>query len=355
MLEDKYRVNIIKNFREFMLESAGQVGKMVAMYHPSGVVHDHMGQTDSENAQEHLFQVVSEVDEYRKYFEEQRGPVIIYSKWGKKEEAFVKAVKSFNQYGIYNDYSECKMGRVGTLQKMMADNFKYCPKTVFSFDDAQKGLNLPVIAKAANSYDSKGVEKIEKWTDAEDRDEFDLFQEAINVEKEYRVIVFIGKRTRSTGVLMVLEKTPKNKKAKNLRVEEALSKEELKTSDNTKWRWTQANRDTFSSDFYKAIGEICSYLHTINPGMNFTGLDIAESDGKYYYIEHNMLPANLAGQSVMLYKAIYEDWYEKKVDPHTVQSMGAMSSEYLDRMNRTMPFKAGNSETANDVEIKWLQ
>lgn len=342
---------IIKRFANFLNESVNTVKKLVAVYNPDNEVFDHMGQNKKENKLEQFFHVVKDEPAYKKYFDETRGPVICYCKGGEEQINFMESVQQYNPYGIYNNYLLCEIGRTLTLKRMMSDGFKYTPKTLFNMEEAKAELELPVIGKAANSYDSKGVEKIDTWEQAKSSDiKFDLFQQAINIAHEYRVVVFITKTGKKIGVLNVFEKKPKNDKAKSLH--EALTDKQLKNNENTKWYWHQLNRNEKNEDFYKAVSEIVSYLMTTNPGMNFTGLDLAEDkDGKIWYIEHNMLPAHLATQSIMLYKAIYEDYYLKPLDRPTITHMRALATTYVERMNRKMPFTA---EKEKDIKIKWL-
>lgn len=342
---------IIKRFADFLNESVDSVKKLVAVYNPDNEVFDHMGQSKSENKLEQFFHVVKDEPAYKSYFDEHRGPVLCYCKAGDEQTAFMEEVQQYNRYGIYNNYLACSIGRSLTMRRMMSDGFKYAPKTVFTMDDAEKELELPVIGKAANSYDSKGVEKLDTWEQAKkSKIKFDLFQQVIDIKHEYRIVVFITKTGRKIGVMNVFEKTPKNEKAKSLR--ESLSDKQLKSNENTKWNWQQLDRDGKSDEFYRQVSEIVSYIATVNPGMNFTGLDLAEdADGKLWYIEHNMLPAHLAGQSLMLYKAIYEDYYAMPIDKSASVAMKTLATTYVKRMNRKMPFTAENEK---DVEMKWL-
>ena len=122
----------------------------------------------------------------------------------------------------------------------------------------------------------------------------------------------MGIKHTERKILMILEKTPKNKKAKDLRIRESLSKEEMKDAGNTKFKWKHHNLDVIKE--LKGLGEILTKVLDMNPTLNLAGIDVAlDNDGKTWFLEHNTKASMLSNQSVLAYKAIYEDFYGKKI------------------------------------------
>lgn len=234
-------------------------------------------------------------------------PVLLYD-WARDSGGFLSAKKMFGR-NVYNNFDQTKLGKIATLRKLVADGVDWVPRTAFTADPGWGGVKFPAICKAANSYDSKGVEKIDSKKDVPDY--IDIVQDIIEIDREFRVVAFRGKSNDRTSIIQILEKTPKNEKAKDLRVDESLSKEEMKNRPNTKFSWkilVPRNEDKLIPDMSKII----KYIFNDNPGLNFAGFDIAfDTAGKGWYIEHNMLPAPIGPTFLILYSLIFQDWYNR--------------------------------------------
>ena len=234
-------------------------------------------------------------------------PVLLYDDQASNKE-FVEKLKT--DATIYNKPSGILAGKVGIAKKLQ--KYDWVPKCTFDKGEASK-LKFPIIAKANNTYDSMGVEIVDTPEDLQKlSDKFDIFQEGIKIDREFRVVTFVGIKHTERKILMILEKTPKNKKAKDLRIKESLSKEEMKDAGNTKFKWKHHNLDVIKE--LKGLGEILTKVLDMNPTLNLAGIDVAlDNDGKTWFLEHNTKASMLSNQSVLAYKAIYEDFYGKKI------------------------------------------
>lgn len=253
-------------------------------------------------------------------------PVLVYD-WAKYSKDFMDAHKAFTR-SVYNNFSDLKLGKLESLRKLVADGVDWVPKTAFTTDPDWGGVQFPAICKAANSYDSKGVEKIDKKRDVPDY--IDIVQEIIPIDREFRIIAFRGKSNDQVQVLQVLEKKPKNDKAKDLRVDENLSREEMRNRPNTKFSWTMLS-PADEGELLSKSAEIIKYIFKDNQGLNFAGFDIAmDKDGKAWYIEHNILPAPIGPTFLLLYKAIFEDWYHRDLEDKMIAHLAELAPMYCE-------------------------
>lgn len=289
--------------------------EMVDIYN-SGTVRSYFGQPEADHFG--TFRMVSDYDHST--------PTLLYE-WASKAGDFLELKKSFGR-NVYNNFDETKLGKLSTLRKLVADGVNWLPKTAFTKDEGWGGVKFPAICKAANSYDSKGVEKIDSKKDVPDY--IDIVQEIIPIKNEYRIVAFRGKANDKIQVIQVLQKLPKNDKAKDLRVEEALSKEEMKNKPNTKFSWSILDPSE-ESELISAASEIIKYIFSDNPGLNLSGFDIAmDNQGKAWYIEHNLLPAPIGPMFLLLYKAMFEDWYNRELGPGMMNQLKDLAPKYCE-------------------------
>lgn len=312
---------MVNDFNQFAADS-----EMLYIF-SSGDVKAYYGQPEMD--QNSTFRIVHDINVCG-------NPVFIYD-WASKCEDFLRINKG-NLRGIYNNYDDVKLGKLAVLRKLAADGVNWLPKTAFTADPGWDGITFPAICKAANSYDSKGVEKIDNKTDVPDY--IDIVQEIIPIDREFRVIAFRGKCNDRMQILQLLEKTPLNDKAKDLRVSESLSKAEMKERPNTKFKWTILD-PSIETDLMPDISKIVRYLFADNPGLNLAGFDIAfDGDGKGWYIEHNLIPAPIGPMFLLLYAAMFEDWYQRPVCADMRQRMNSLAEKYC-------------KGTSNKVELEW--
>lgn len=309
-----------------------------------------------EQADQHgFFRIVTSPEAYLQMMKDSGGlvpPVLVYD-WGKESSNFIRSIRSSVTNSIYNDYTQMMVGKLPILRKLLGDGMDWVPKTVFDRDEIGS-LGSPFIAKAANSYDSKGVEKFDSKRDVPEDGGFDLYQEMIPIDREFRVVLFRGKVNPGVKLLMALEKTPRNKKAKDFRVDEMMSKDELKGNENTKFYWSQKNLSKIDGSILDQFGKIAKYIFNMNPGMNFVGLDVAlDQSGKAWFIEHNLLPSMLSNQYLLLYKAMYEDWYQKPIGHDLTQKIHLLSPQFLAGTASKYTFEAEDGALGNlGIDLK---
>jgi len=327
----------------------------VAIFNSSGWVAMSYGHGKDEfkrwlkSGEQKIFTYVKDSGDYLSKVSTMDIPVLIFE-WSDKREFVNDVVKSrLSSTAIYNDPRGVLIGKERILGRMIGDAVDFIPKTVFDIKEA-RDLHFPIIAKSRNSYDSKGVEKVERPNELDKFEKYDIFQEMIDIDKEYRVMTFRGHRfDPSIRILMILEKMPKNDKAKSLRVDEQLSKEELKDKGNTKFRWKQLNIDKF--EHIKALEKIVPYVMNINPTLSVTGMDLAiDKEDKMWFIEHNLLPALMSNQGVLIYKNVFEDFYGRNVQEKTRKQMMRLSKEYFDKTARKFPFELEDDETIGNID-----
>jgi hypothetical protein len=121
---------------------------------------------------------------------------------------------------VYNAPHGIIVSKTDILKLLKRTGFPYIPKTVFSREDAKKELNFPLIAKASNTFQSRGVEKVNTKKELDELPGgFNIFQNQIEIDEEYRAVFFCGKK--GVTLIAVFRRDPQNEKAKNLRANEA--------------------------------------------------------------------------------------------------------------------------------------
>ncbi len=243
----------------------------------------------------------------------QTDPVLLWDRASLlKKYGIQQAIEHGLAKGVYNAPHGITVSKLDTLKLLKKTKFPYIPKTVFTREAAKK-LKFPLIAKASNTFQSRGVEKINSAKELDDLPGgFDIYQEQIRIAEEYRVVFFCGKR--GTKMLAVFRRDPENEKAIDLRTNEGkgngMKFSRLKKRDKSDFSWTQIdprNSDKFDiSECY----QIANFIFAANPTLKITGLDIAvDTKGKHWFIESNTTPGLFSNMVPLLYKFIYEDAY----------------------------------------------
>jgi hypothetical protein len=206
---------------------------------------------------------------------------------------------------IYNYPLEFDPGKKDLAKKAIKKKVDWFPKTVFGKEDLEQ-LQFPIIAKKDDSYQSKGVEKIDSIENLGNR-KFDVYQECIPIQDEYRVMLFKGKKDKRIKAFGVWHRNPDNKKSKSLRVNEANDKE-----IKSKFVWSPIDINLFPH--WEQIKHIAQSVFDFYPNLNLVGLDVAIDDkNKVWCIEHNETPGLVGNSSIRIYKYIFEDFFGKKM------------------------------------------
>ncbi len=249
----------------------------------------------------------------------------------------------YNPALMYNlPEDSLKLRKVNFYKQLNELGSEYVSKTVFKVGDTSK-LKFPIIAKAEASWQSKGVEKFDTAEDLKSSKlSFDLYQEAFNIDKEYRAIIFNGKKDKTPKLLTMSLRTPANEKAKSLRVSEGASHDELAGNDNSKFTWTAI--DIFSEDCgidMKEMSKMVADVLKVSPDMNMFAIDVAiDKDGKYWLIEANTQPGQNGITSHLIYLNMVKDFYGLKI---TGEDIDKMKTSMYSAINATRSYILGYS------------
>ena len=221
---------------------------------------------------------------------------------------------------IYNHPEKFDPGKKDLALKAQKIDAPWFPKTVFSKEDLGQ-LKFPIIAKKDDSYQSKGVEKIDDRRDLGNR-KFDVYQECVHIKNEYRIMIFKGKNSPKVKAFGVFHRIPINQKSKSLRVNEAESGE-----TKSKFKWVPVPLNKFEN--WKGVKPIARAIFDFYPNLNFVGLDIAvDTEGKVWCIEHNDTPGLVGNTSIRIYKYIFEDCFGKKIPKDVIKHFQEKAAEY---------------------------
>ena len=232
--------------------------------------------------------------------------------WSKERTS---EMTSLDRNKIYNHPESIKGLSKIELAKSL-EGSKYLPKTVFD-DQGIKELEFPIIGKRNDSYQSRGVERFNSNDDLKEANlnEFDLWQEAKDLNREWRTAWFVGKNDTTPKLLNLYMRTPDNDKAKeNAGVNES---EDLKEKEKAHFRWTVIDQFKETEDMpnmQKAMPMIREILSK-NPEANVVGIDFAEDkNGDYWVIETNIIPGVRDVQTILYYLNILKDYYGVLID-----------------------------------------
>lgn len=221
---------------------------------------------------------------------------------------------------IYNHPEKFDPGKKDLALKAQKMDVPWFPKTVFSKRDLGQ-LKFPIIAKKDDSYQSKGVEKIDAKEDLGNK-RFDVYQECVPIKDEYRIMIFKGKNSPKVKAFGVWHRSPINQKSRSLRVNESEGGEA-----KSKFRWSPVPLKEFAS--WKGVKPIARAVFDFYPNLNFVGLDIAVDEvGKVWCIEHNETPGLVGNSSIRIYKYIFEDCFGKKMPKEVIKHFQEKAAEY---------------------------
>ena len=248
-------------------------------------------------------------------------PIILWDRASVLEELEVLSKISATAI-IYNNPKGITVSKEDTIKLLQKAKCPHLPKTVFDRDKAKTELEFPIIAKASNTFQSRGVEKVDTKT-ALDKlpGGFDLYQQQIEIKAEFRLLFFRSKNPEAPlQMLAAFRRDPLNKKAKSLRVNEAgMYFDRLMDRAKSDFAWTQVDPHKYMDmeETYK----LASHVFSVNPGLHISGIDMAvDKNGKHWFIEQNSTPGMFSNQAVLIYRAVYED------------SVGVLSKQALENM-----------------------
>ena len=151
------------------------------------------------------------------------------------------------------------------------------------------------------------IEKIENQ-----QEKPDLFCEKIDIDKEYRAVVYIYKNG-DVHLIYLAERIPHNDKIKNLREQDLSFLKNVKQDGegNFEWKLYDPENQTISDN----ISHIIKDCIDLNSGVQILAIDFCvDIHGKWWYIECNMSPGMSYYLSVSIYLHAYQDWYNAWIE-----------------------------------------
>jgi hypothetical protein len=190
---------------------------------------------------------------------------------------------------------------------------RYMPASVFT-GEAARSMQFPIIVKPINGWAGKGVRIISSYASLPNSPSL-VYQEHLKIAHEYRFTMVKGK------VIFVAERIPSNEKCKAIREGRESRAEDY---DRNKFIWKRVDLTELwecEPRWFDDALDICeNTMRQIELGV--AGLDIAvTTEGRVYLLECNTSPGMTHDQSVLLYQAIFEDWYGRLVDRETKNTL----------------------------------
>lgn len=190
------------------------------------------------------------------------------------------------------------------------------PQTVFAAEYARR-LRLPIIVKPRRGWAGQGTTVITSYGNLPTQPNL-CYQEHLDIAHEYRYTM-VG-----SNPIFCAERIPTNDKALALRNGE--SRPDL-SAERNKFSWRIRQPDANLVELAKWVMQ--------KSGLKFAGIDLAvTNDNKRYVIEANTAPGLTHNQSVLLYEAVFQNWYGRPVDHETKQLLDMFGDILLESRKR---------------------
>lgn len=201
-------------------------------------------------------------------------------------------------------------------------NGSYMPKTVFNLERVRT-LRFPIVVKPVAGWAGRGV-YIANTSRELPFDGESCYQEHIKILHEYRYTMV------KDNLIFKAERVPINEKAMSLR--DAVSRRDLTMERNIfRWRvWPTVSSNRHHIARLNIAKEVMR-----KSGLGYAGIDLAtDTNGREWLIEVNTSPGMTHNQSVLLYEAIYKDWYGREVEAETKQTLDVFSNILIEARKR---------------------
>lgn len=231
-----------------------------------------------------------------------------------------------NEKNLYNLPEYKKISAQKQLFHKVLGNKWYLPKTVYNVDNAKK-LKFPIIAKPSEGHSGIGITKFNKIEDLtkENNSSFDLYSEAINIDKEFRIIYIKDK------VVALASRIPNDEKTKFLQGKSTSMKKQNKDSSlDFTYLYHDPNEiySLFNSNI-KDLNNIVDDIRKVIP-LEYLAIDIVkDTNNKLFIIEINSTPGSPVNILSQVYKAIFEDFYKKEMDKTALKYFKEIELELL--------------------------
>ena len=232
-------------------------------------------------------------------------PKFLYNKVEEKEKAFMKS----------------------TFYKLF-EKEDFITPTVYKYEDTKK-LNFPIIAKPDQGHTGVGITKFDSYEELEKykyKEAFDLYQEAIKIDKEIRIGVL------NDNVIFYFVRKPMDNKSKFLAGKEKSEEDSQKemAKKELDFKYIIMTSEDFYEDDIMASG-IIDLVKKVKEkvDLEFIVFDIAlDKNSKPYVLEINVHPGTPGATLWEIYEAVYKDHYKEEVPEEAMK--------YVKVLNRLM-------------------
>lgn len=235
--------------------------------------------------------------------------VSICNKW--INDGIINTSTLYNQ----NKYKEVSLDKL-KFHKFLG-NKPYLPKTVFT-PDAARYLKYPIIAKPAEGHSGIGINKFNAYKDLVDSikkgDKFDVYSEAIQIDKEYRLILI------KDSIVAFMFRKPNDEKTKFFHGKNTDMEEQ---GTDSKLDFTYINMDP--NEFYTHFSDQDQMQKILSDlkkeiKLEYITIDCAiDTNGKIYVIEINSTPGAPGIVLSETYRLIFEDFYKRTMDAESMK------------------------------------
>lgn len=209
---------------------------------------------------------------------------------------------------VYNKSQYLKLsGSKEEFHKLVGEDDNV-PLTVYSKKEALK-LKFPIIAKPAKGHSGLGIQIFKDKESFNDVDEskFNTYSEFIDKAEEQRFFTFKGEP------IFWMERNPLNDKAKG---------KGGNTEEQMNFAYKLKDVNSIPEDYKKVLSKFSKMFEKL-PFMCFDMMKA--KDGKIYIIEPNTQPGVPFDSTVILYKKIYEDFYNRNLDKVSAKKLEEFS------------------------------
>lgn len=304
----------VKLFEQFLYESAlkdlyDKYGKKVAWVQQSKDIRSSSGDIDARErkfniaARDNLFLHFSTKDDYDNddIVMPPDVPIIYYGGGRDKESEVFMKNKKIVQDNLYN---KRELLHISGNKVTFAETFEgepWLPKTIFKKDGALKGdVGWPVIAKIKNGHSGLGIKKFDTKEELEkSKDEFDLFCQFIDFDREFRVIFCKDK------IFSINERVPIKKDEKSIRTKDF--------DEKIRFVYVYQDLNKVDKKFLNEANKIAKDIQKKLP-LDIWSLDVVvDKKGKLWVMETSSATGMGSVKMADFYRAVYEDFYGEKL------------------------------------------
>ena len=173
---------------------------------------------------------------------------------------------------------------------------EFVPKTTSDAKDLDQ-LKFPIIAKPDNRFSGQGIIKIDTLKKANDMDlsDFEVFSEKIDIDEEHRIMMWRGEP------VMWVQRVHGNKETKEMT---------KKKEDKLFFKYVLKDLSKMPKEWNEPFQE----MNKAHDGLDIYSIDLmVDTDGKPWVVEMSSEFAPLYGVMAIIYKKVYQDYYDKKL------------------------------------------